>query len=86
MLRIKIVERAGEKLVDLLHKSDAWSNRDCNRLDCLPCKSAGEEELKGACKRRNVIYETYCITCQEEIEKVEKEKEEIRRNETAKLH
>ena len=81
MLKIKIVERAGEKLVDLLHRSDAWSNRDCNRLDCLPCKSAGEEGLKGACKRRNVIYETYCITCQEELEKIEKEKEEIRRNE-----
>ena len=70
-IKIKIVERAGEKLVDLLHRSDAWSNRDCDRLDCLICESAGEEGTKGACKRRSIIYETYCVTCQEEKEKLE---------------
>ena len=27
-MKIKIVERAGEKLVDMLHKSNAWSEMD----------------------------------------------------------
>ena len=74
-LKIKLVERAGDKLEELLHRSDAWSDRDCDRADCLPCKSAGEDGVKGSCKRRNVIYETYCISCQEIIEKDEEKKE-----------
>ena len=53
-LKVKIVERAGEKIVDLLHRSDAWSNRDCDREDCLICESTPEDGKKGFCRRRNV--------------------------------
>ena len=74
-LKMKIVEETGEKLVDLLHRSDAWSDTDCNREDCLICCSTGEEGKKGKCKRRNVVYETYCITCREKEEKERQEKE-----------
>ena len=31
----KIVERAGDSLVDLLHRSDPWSGEDCRRQACL---------------------------------------------------
>ena len=34
-------------------------------MDCLLCNSAGENEKKGVCKKRSVVYETYCITCEE---------------------
>ena len=61
-LKIKIVERGGNKLTDLLHKSNAWSELDCDREDCLICKT--ENSKKGSCRRRNILYETYCITCQ----------------------
>ena len=74
-LKLKVVEKTGEKLVDLLHRSDSWSDMDCNREDCLICGSAGEKEKKGKCKRRNVVYETYCITCAEKEEKERNEKE-----------
>ena len=67
--KIKIVERAGNKLVDVLHKSNAWSELDCEREDCIICST--ENNKKGTCRRRNVLYETYCVTC----EKEEKEKE-----------
>ena len=30
-IKIKVVERTGDKVVDLLHKSDAWSSQDCMR-------------------------------------------------------
>ena len=33
--RVKIVERTGNKNVDILHKSNAWSLMDCERKDCL---------------------------------------------------
>ena len=74
-LKIKIVERSGLKLTDLLHKSNAWSSRDCMREDCLMCKTAENECDKGKCYRRNIMYETFCITCQENIEKENVEKD-----------
>ena len=64
-VKIKIVERTGSKIVDLLHKSDAWSGEDCLREDCWICASAGENGAKGKCKRRSVLYETYCETCED---------------------
>ena len=42
-IKMKVVEKTGEKLDDLLHRSDAWGDLDYNREDCLICKSAGEE-------------------------------------------
>ena len=62
-LKVKIVERAGDKIVDLLHRSNPWNDADCKRKDCLICESTGENERKGKCKKRGVVYETYCKTC-----------------------
>ena len=58
-IQIKIVERTGDKIVDLLHRSDPWSDRDCGRDDCIICRSTGEKEKKGKCKKRGIVYETY---------------------------
>ena len=74
-LRLKVVERTGDKLTDLLHKSNICEDNYCDRKDCLICMSTSEEEKKGMCKKRNVIYETYCITCMKK-EKYEKEMRE----------
>ena len=60
-IKIKLVERAGDKLVDVLHKSNAWSEADCEREDCLICSTEGSR--KGSCRRRNVLYETFCKLC-----------------------
>ena len=72
-VKVKIVERAGDKIVDLLHRSNPWDNTDCERKDCLMCSSVTEGGRKGLCKKRNVVYETYCEICgtvrEEEIEK-----------------
>ena len=35
--RLKIVERAGAKLEDVLRKSDPWQGMDCGREGCLLC-------------------------------------------------
>ena len=37
--RIKIVERGGKKLVDILHKANLWAGQECNREGCLLCKT-----------------------------------------------
>ena len=73
------MERAGEKIVDLLHRSNPWDDSDCNRKDCVLCSTAGENEKKGGCRRRNVVYETFCVDCGllEDEEKGEKEKRDM---------
>ena len=70
-IRIKVVERAGEKLVDNLHRSNPWEKTPCGREDCRFCSSK-EEKLWGKCKSRNIVYENECYTC---LEKIEEEKE-----------
>ena len=39
-IKLKVVERTGEKLTDILHKSNAWEDNFCDRADCLVCASA----------------------------------------------
>ena len=60
-IKIKIVEKAGNKIVDLLHKSNGWSNEDCEREDCIVCSSAMDDDNAiRNCKRRSITYETFC--------------------------
>ena len=35
--RIKIVERTGTKIQDLLTRSNPWKGHDCERHNCLLC-------------------------------------------------
>ena len=77
-MRLKIVERTGDKLTDLLHKSNVCEDSFCERKDCLICTSTSENQKKGMCKKRNVVYETYCISCMKR-EKHEKELKETNR-------
>ena len=79
-IKIKVVERAGSKVVDLLHKSNSWEDLDCEREVCLICASCVGTEKRGKCKKRNIVYETYCITCQKKYE-LEKGLEELENGE-----
>ena len=60
MKRIKMVERGGTTLKDILSRTNPWSDEGCERQDCLPCR--GERGRGGNCQRENVVYR---ITCQE---------------------
>ena len=64
-VKIKIVEKVGNKLVDMLHQSDPWQGTDCQREHCLPCrtKAKTEKDLRKDCTRRSVVYETWCLNC-----------------------
>ena len=69
--RIKLVERTGTKLQDLLTTSDPWKGSDCHRENCLLCftKPKTEKLVKQDCHQRNVVYETSCLSCQQEAER-----------------
>ena len=57
-VRIKIVERAGTKLMDLLHKADPWKGIDCGREQCFLCstKKKTEKRKEQDCTRRSIVY------------------------------
>ena len=91
-VKIKIVERTGRKLIDLLHRADPWQGQDCGRPGCLLCetKLKTEKNLRQDCTKRCIIYETWCISCEEKEvmrfeEETEDEKERMKMMEGIKL-
>ena len=52
LIRVKLVERTGEKLENILHKSNPWEATDCKRDDCAFCTN---EKLIGKCKTQNIL-------------------------------
>ena len=59
--KLKIVEKGGSKLEDLLHKSDPCQGQDCERQDCLLCSTKLRTGKNGSqdCSKRNLVYQTY---------------------------
>ena len=80
--KLKIVERSGTKLVDILTKSNPWQGEDCERQNCLLCytKNKTEKNMSQDCVKRNIVYETRCLSCEdkalENIEALEIDEEE----------
>ena len=76
-IKIKVVERAGEKVADLLHKSNPWSSNHRDREECRMCSSTNEK-LWGRYRDRNIVYETECLSCKprEQMENIENTKME----------
>ena len=69
--RLKVVERPGSKLEDILTKSNPWQGQDCGRQDCLLCQTkekTGENKGQDCCKR-SLVYEIWCMECKEKEEK-----------------
>ena len=60
--RIKIVEKTGTKLKDVLTSNNPWAKEPCGRIDCLVC-TRGDVKGRGGCKIRNVTYVTRCLAC-----------------------
>ena len=57
--KIKVVEKAGIAIKRLLQRSDPCKPRQCEREDCLVCRTDG----KGPCDRQSVTYEIKCTEC-----------------------
>ena len=59
--RLKIVERTGMSLRNLLPNTNPWGGAHCSRDDCRPCNQPGEEVAD--CTRRSLVYESICLDC-----------------------
>ena len=44
-LSLKVVERAGDKLEDILHNSNPWEDTDCCREMCLTCNTSTSDGI-----------------------------------------
>ena len=64
-ISLKIVKRSGHKIVDSLHRSNPWENSMCERTGCFNCSISQKDQKSKfkSCKRRSIIYQTWCETC-----------------------
>ena len=84
--KLKIVERTGIKIVDLVTRSNPWQGHDCTRQNCTLCvtKLRTGKLTSQECSKRNLVYETHCLNC-EEMEGQKIEKMEVEDQEKAEL-
>ena len=62
MGRIKMVERGGTTLKDILCKNNPWAAEGCGRgQDCFPCR--GEAGKCGRCQQEGIVYRITCEEC-----------------------
>ena len=62
--KVKVVERAGTSLKNLLPNTNPWAGAHCSRTECITCNQ-GAEELQN-CTKRNLLYENVCLECNPE--------------------
>ena len=62
--RVRVVERGGAKLMDLMGRKDPWSPTNCCREDCMTCKSKDKKEGSPmTCQKESVCYMLSCDRC-----------------------
>ena len=84
-VRVKLVERSGRKIEDLITNKDPWKNKDCRRPNCFICntKTITGKGLNIDCTKRNFNYTIKCLNCEEEerhrIDEVAGDNNELKR-------
>ena len=60
--RVKMVERGGTTLKDILCKNNPWSSEGCGRgKECFPCSS--QPGRGGKCQKEGIVYSIACEEC-----------------------
>ena len=67
--KVKVIERVGVTLKNLLVRNNPWSGQNCPRSDCLPC--ASDKDKGYSCSRRSATYKTSCKLCLAQGRKVD---------------
>ena len=62
--RVRVVERGGKSVLQLLHTNNPFAGAPCGRDTCIPCNNSKKEKREN-CDKRGILYETFCIRCQE---------------------
>ena len=62
--RVRIVERGGKGVLQLLHTNDPFAGAPCGRDTCIPCNNSDKEKREN-CDKRGILYETFCTRCRD---------------------
>ena len=62
--RIKIVERAGRSVKNVLAPNDPWGVSRCQDQECFPCSTNSDEGLKLSCRTPGIMYKIICTICE----------------------
>ena len=54
--KVRVQERGGTKLQDMLSNKNPWKGAKCGRTDCYPCKQVTEKTED--CTARNLLYKS----------------------------
>ena len=65
--RIQFVERGGTRLNSVLVKKNPWEDHSCERVKCRICPGT---EGASKCRKRSVLYQNKCVTCENNGKKV----------------
>ena len=63
--KVKLVEKNGTKLEQLLVKRDPFEGWDCSRGDCICCIWKPQFNQSLNCNKQNVLYRAECMQCKE---------------------
>ena len=56
--RIRIVERVGPKMSNIVSNRSPWKTDRCGREECPPCHTK-----PGSCRKLNPVYKITCMNC-----------------------
>ena len=64
--RVKVVERGGTQLADILGRKDPWARSHCGKGDCLICCAKAKKEwTPSTCRQESVVYAITCDRCKD---------------------
>ena len=59
--KIRVMEKNGSSLRQLLQQGDPWAKDPCHRTDCKPFRTEGK--YRGNCSSPNLVYISECMVC-----------------------
>ena len=82
---IRVTEKGGTQLGQLLSNKNLWSGQPCGRANCRPCQQ--KDAKKEPCTMRNIVYESECGKCNPEGSRKSSDKEDLQeRRDVASLY
>ena len=64
--RVKVVERGGTQLADILGRKDPWARSHCGKGDCLICCAKAKKEwTPSTCRQESMVYAITCDRCKD---------------------
>ena len=60
--KIKVIEKAGTQIKNLIQKSAPFKENKCTDTDCFPCQSNNKNKITN-CRKDGIVYSITCNKC-----------------------